>query len=155
MSKTTLSWGSVVTCAGLLLTGGFIGMPADATAVQLVSTVPDGFSNNFAVGQLWLTNTTLVLAQTPEVVAAGALFVNDLFLFGAAHLTISNNMAVYFVNSNNWNLAEVTLLPGASIHQLVGGSLLATPEPNVLLMWLCGGVTVWAARRRRRNRSQS
>ena len=61
--------------------------------------------------------------------------------------------------SNNWSLANITLLGNAEIHQLTGlagTTSLVIPEPNVLLMWLCGGVTLWAARRRhRRNAIQS
>ena len=136
---------------GLLLTGGFDGAAANPTSgVQFAAGYADGFSNNFAIGQLWLTNTTLVLEQTPGVAVAGGLFVNDLYLFGGSHLVISNNMALYFVNSNAWTLADITLLGNAQIHQLDGlGALEVVPEPNVLLMWLCGGITVWAARRRR------
>ena len=75
---------------------------------------------------------------------------NDLYLFGGSHLVISNDMAVYFVNSNAWTLADITLLGNAQIHQLTGlGAELVIPEPNVLLMWVCGGITVWAARKRR------
>ena len=141
---------------GLLLTDGFKGQTSTSNDVQDTYGYAGGFSNNFAIGQLWLTNTTLVLEQAPGITAAGALFVNDLDLFGGSQLIISNNMALYFVNSNGWTLADITLLGGASIHQLTGiGSLLVIPEPNVLLMWLCGGITVWAARRRtRRNRQQ-
>ena len=155
-SGTSLTQTQTFAHPGLLLTGGFVGSPANpTTGVQTVDGYADGFSNNFAVGQLWLTNTTLVIEQTPGNTLAGGLFVNDLDLFGAAHLVISNNMTVYFVNSNAWSLAEITLLGNAQIHQLTGlGALLVIPEPNVLLMWLCGGLTVWAARRRR-NRHQN
>jgi hypothetical protein len=110
-----------------------------------------GFDTNYAVGQLWVTNTTLELAQAVPG-ETNALFVNDLYLFGNSQLVISNNMDVYFVNSNNWNSSEITLLGNAQIHQLyaLNQSLSVVPEPNVLVMWLCGAITFWAARRRRR-----
>ena len=140
---------------GLLLTGGFDGVPSNpTTGVQNVSLISEiaGFSNNFAIGQLWLTNTMLVLEQTPGMLNHnGALFVNDLYLFGDSQLVISNDMTVYFVNSNGWTLADITLLGNAQIHQL---NSLVIPEPNVLLMWLCGMITVWAARRRTRRNNQ-
>jgi hypothetical protein len=41
----------------------------------------------------------------------------------------------------------VTLLGGAGLHQLTT-EFSAIPEPNVLLLWLGGVVTVFAARRR-------
>ena len=135
-----------------MLTGGFTTLTGSlTTGVQNVSGTVAGFVTNFAVGELELTNTTLVLAPTvPTDGVTNALFVNDLFLYGA-HLVISNDMQLYFVNSNTWNLADITLLGNAQIHQLSGlGASLIIPEPNVLLMWLCGGFTLWAARRRRR-----
>src|SRR5262249_13258539 len=67
---------------GLLLTGGFVGTPASVTDTQAVSSFAavTGFVTNFAVGQLWLTNTTLMLAQTvPSPSVTNALFVNDLY----------------------------------------------------------------------------
>ena len=138
---------------GLRLTGGFDGDPANPTSgVQQTVGYAAGFSNNFAVGQLFLTNTTLVLEQAvPNASLTNALFLNDLYLFGSSRLIISNDMAVYFVNSNDWTLANITLLGNAQIHQLTG-IYAVIPEPNVLLMWLCGGLTVWAARRRRHSR---
>ena len=113
-----------------------------------------GFSNNFALGQLELTNTTLVLAQAVRDPAVdNALFVNDLFLLGSSHLVISNDMRLYFVNSNGWSLANITLLGNAQIHQLEGGSTVIIsliPEPQVVMFWLCSAVTLYAARRRKR-----
>ena len=137
---------------GLLLTNGFNGIAATSNAVQDTLGYAEGFSNNFAVGQVWLTNTTLVLAQAPGMLETnGALFVNSLYLFDNAHLIISNDMTVYFANSNGWSMSDITLWGNAQIHQLTNlESLMVIPEPNVLLMWLCGGITVWAARRRRR-----
>ena len=138
---------------GLLLTGGFAGTPTNTTEIQFVSGEIAGFSNNFAIGELLLTNTTLVLAQSvPQSSLTNALFVNDLFLYSST-LVISNDMRVYFVNSNAWSLANITLLGNAEIHQLSGlGAAMVIPEPNVLLMWLCGGITFWAARRRARQK---
>ena len=140
---------------GLLLTNGFVGTPNPlSNGVQEVSAYGDvaGFVNNFAVGELILTNTTLVLEQATPSLATNALFVNDLFLYGAAQLVISNNMQVYFVNSNTWDMSQITLWGDAQIHQLSGAVLpviLSVPEPNVLLMWLAGAGTFWVARRRR------
>ena len=133
-------------------------MASNSTAQQAVGGSVAGFVDNFAVGELVLQGTTLTL--TPGGAPSGftnALFVNDLFLFGGSTLVISNDMQVYFVNSNTWNLANITLLGNAQIHQLTGlGASLVIPEPNVLLMWLCGGFTLWAARRRhRRNQIKS
>ena len=141
---------------GLLLTGGFTTLDGSlTTGVQNVSGTIAGFVDNFAVGELVLNNTTLELAAAGATAGiTNALFVNDLFLYGA-HLVISNDMQVYFVNSNTWNLADITLLGNAQIHQLAGfNTSLIIPEPNVLVMWLCGGVTLWAARRRRRIQQQ-
>jgi hypothetical protein len=153
-SGSSVSATQLFTDPGLLLTGGFDGSSSTATGIQVVSTTAatTGFDDNYAIGQLWLTNTTLELAQAvPDGLLTNALFVNDLYLFGGSHLVISNNMDVYFVNSNNWNLASVTLLGDAQLHQLVPLSALAVvPEPNVLVMWLFGVATLWAARRRRR-----
>ena len=145
--------------AGLALTSGFTGSPTPlSNGVQDVTSFAavGGFQNNFAVGQLMLTNTTLALAPTVPGGPTGALFVNDLFLFDLSHLVISNNMRLYFVNSNSWDMANITLLGSAEIHQLnsltATTNLLVIPEPNVLLMWLSGVVTLWAARRRARSR---
>ena len=142
--------------AGLLLTGGFTGVPVPlSNGVQNVSGLLSsaaGFTNNFALGQLELTNTTLMLEQAvPSSTTTNALFVNDLFFLDNSHLVIGNNMRLYFVNSNGWDMANITLLGSAEIHQLAGGSpLLLIPEPQVVMFWLCSAVTLYAARRRKR-----
>ena len=46
-------------------------------------------------------------------------------------------------------VGDRVLLSGVMFNQ----SLAVIPEPNVLLMWLAGGVTLWGARRRRKSRS--
>jgi hypothetical protein len=142
--------------AGLLLTGGFTGVPVPlSNGVQNVSGLlgsAAGFVNNFALGQLELTNTTLLLEQAVTSSATtNALFVNDLFFLDNSHLVIGDNMRLYFVNSNGWDMANITLLGNAQIHQLEGGSaLLLIPEPQVVMFWLCSAVTLYAARRRKR-----
>ncbi len=147
--------------AGLRLTGGFVGTPASATATQQVSSFASvtGFQNNFALDRLELgnagTNSILELSAAADIgggADTNALFVNDLWLFGGSELIISNNTALYFVNSNSWTSANVTLLGNAEIHQLVLGAseLSAIPEPSVVLLWLSGGATLYFARRRAR-----
>ncbi|MEI8064217.1 MAG: hypothetical protein WCH84_09160, partial [Verrucomicrobiota bacterium] len=138
---------------GKLLTGGFVGTPDSlSNGVQYVSAYSDvaGFVNNFAVGELALTNhATLLFDQAQSSLTTNALFVNDLFLAADTRLIVSDNMRVYFVNSNSWNMSQVTLLGNAEIHQLIiGGVPVAVPEPTVVLMWLAGAVTIWAVRRR-------
>ena len=61
---------------------------------------------------------------------------------------ISNNTVLYFVNSNNWSLANVTLLGNGEIHQLELQNVASVPEPSVVLLWLCGFATVYGASRR-------
>ena len=65
-------------------------------------------------------------------------------------MIISNDMRLYFVNSNAWTMADIVLLGNAEIHQLQGGELLLIPEPNLLLLCLSGAAVLAAARRRRR-----
>ena len=135
--------------AGLLLTGGFVGTTASTTDVQTVTAFTNvtGFDTNFAVGTLDLTNTTVELSQSFPGSQTNALFVNTLDIFGTSELIISNGMRVYFIYSNNWNIANVALVGDAEIHQLTLTAVV--PEPSVLLLWVSGLATVYAARRRR------
>jgi len=107
-----------------------------------------GFQDNFALGRLELTNTTLLLAQDLGG-PTGALFVNDLFLLGTSQLIISNDMRLYFVNSNAWTMANITLLGNAEIHQLFPTDLVVIPEPTTLLLWATGALALFYGRRRR------
>jgi hypothetical protein len=146
--------------AGLLLTGGFVGTPAPtATGAQTVSSFAavTGFVDNFAIDRLELgngsTNSTLMLLDTFGTVSpsdgnTAAIFVNDLWIFGSSTLIISNNVRLYFVNSNNWSSANFTLLGNAELHQLVLEQLNVIPEPTVVFLWLSGLATIYAARRR-------
>ena len=144
--------------AGLKLAGGFVGTPSSATATQQVSSFAavTGFQNNYALDRLEIgnlgTNSLLELSASDDIDGASsdtnALFVNDLWLFGSSDLIISNNTVLYFVNSNNWSIANVTLLGNGEVHQLTLEQTASVPEPGVLLLWLCGLATVYGARRR-------
>jgi hypothetical protein len=146
--------------AGLKLTGGFSGTPSpSATGVQYVTGFPavTGFQNNFALDRLEIgnagTNSILELSASADIgggSSTDALFVNDLWLFGGSQLIISNNVDLYFVNSNGWNSANYTLLGNAELHQLELNPESAVPEPTVVLLWLSGGATLYFARRRAR-----
>ena len=147
--------------AGLLLTGGFVGTPTPlVTGVQTVSSFAavTGFIDNFAIDRLELgnalTNSTLNLIDTFNTASidvddgnVASLFVNDLWIFGTSQLILSNNVRLYFVNSNDWTSANFTLIGNAELHQLVLG-VSAIPEPSVVLLWVSGLATVYAARRR-------
>ena len=145
--------------AGLKLTGGFVGTPNPlSNGVQFVSSFPavTGFQNNFALDRLEIgnlgTNSLLELSASADIGGASgntnALFVNDLWLFDSSDLIISNNTVLYFVNSNTWSMANVTLLGNGEIHQLELQQVASVPEPGVLLLWLCGLATAYGARRR-------
>ncbi len=148
--------------AGLKLTGGFVGTPSPtATGVQLVSSFPavTGFDNNFALDNLEIgnagTNSILELSASADIGGASgdtnALFVNDLSLFGSSDLIISNNTVLYFVNSNDFSSADITLLGNGQIHQLELQQVSSVPEPSVVLLWLCGLGTAYGASRRAKN----
>jgi len=150
--------------AGLKLTGGFVGTPNPlSNGVQFVSSFPavTGFDNNFALDRLEIgnlgTNSLVELSASADIGGASgntnALFVNDLYLFDSSDLIISNNTVLYFVNSNNWSMANVTLLGDGEIHQLELEPSASVPEPSVALLWFCGFGTVYAARRRAKRRA--
>jgi hypothetical protein len=142
--------------AGLKLTGGFSGTPSPlSNGVQFVTSFPavTGFQNNFALDRLELgnlgTNSILELFDSfPGDGTNAALFVNDLWLLGSSQLILSNNTVLYFVNSNTWSMANISLLGNAEIHQLTLNEVAAVPEPSILLLWGCGIATVYGARRR-------
>ena len=142
--------------AGLALTGGFVGTPSSATETQSVTSFGSvtGFQDNFALDRLELgnagTNSVLLLLDSfPLDGQTASLFVNDLMIFGTSRLIVSNDVRLYFVNSNNWSLANIQLLGNGEIHQLVSLNLLSViPEPNVLLLFYAGLATLWFARRR-------
>jgi len=142
----TQSWSH----AGILLTGGFLGLPSPlSNGVQEVSSFAavTGFQSNFALGRLEIgnagTNSLVMVADsfTGDGNTA-ALFVNDLFIFGASQLIVSNDTRVYYVNANSWSSANVTLLGNAEIHQLQ-----VIPEPSALLLITAAVGLAWLRRR--------
>jgi len=113
-----------------------------------IDTLPQ-YTNNFALGTLRIDSFFDVFTELSP--GMGALFVTNLEVGSTGHLTISNNVQVYFITSNGWNYAsQLTLLGNAGLHQLVLNA--SVPEPSVLLLWLSGIATAWAARRRARYR---
>ena len=55
---------------------------------------------------------------------------------------------LYFVNSNDFSSADITLLGNGQIHQLELQQVSSVPEPSVVLLWLCGLGTAYGASRR-------
>ena len=143
--------------AGLALTNGFDGSPVPtASGVQSVTTFSavSGFFDNFALDRLEIGNagTNSMLELTDSFPSDGnnaALFVNDLWLFASSRLIISNDVRLYFVNSNNWSLANISLLGNAEIHQLLS-PMVVIPEPGVLFLWIAGVATLYVSRCRKR-----
>jgi len=145
--------------------------PATATATNLAvafSSAP-GYGNNFALGTLEISNFSTVRVTdaflelgTNDFLMAG-LYLENLFLGANSLLIIATNVQVYFKNSNNWSLANIRLennqasLFGGDAHDYnneISGlhQIVIVPEPNVLLLLLGGGVTLWATHRRGRRR---
>jgi hypothetical protein len=68
-----------------------------------------------------------------------------------------NSYFIYFINSNAWGAANFVLQNNSALDNTPNGlhQLVVVPEPSIMLLWLCGIVTVYAARRRNRiNRSE-
>ena len=141
-------------------------------AVQLLDF--PGYSNNFALGTLEISDFSTVRVSdafigmpslgTNDGLVAG-LYLSSLVLGPNPLLVIDTNVQVYFVNSNNWSLANIRLLNNQSpdfggdafsynntingLHQLV-----LVPEPNVLRLWSVGALTVCFLRRRGRSKDK-
>jgi hypothetical protein len=138
---------------------GSLTTASDFSQVQVGTLDPNvlaQYSNNFALGTLELSGISTTEVFDANVVGGrghgaleAALFLTDLTLGTGTRLIISNNVQVYFISSNGFSSAQVDLLSGAGLHQLVT-ELSAVPEPNVLLLWLSSIVTIYAARRRNR-----
>lgn len=119
-----------------------------------------GFSNNFALGTLEISDFTTVRVSdafsglpglgTNDGLTAG-LYLDNLLMGFDSFLIISSNVQVYFKSSNTWDTANFLLEGNPTFDNAINGlhQLAVVPEPGVVFLWLCGFVTVYAARRRR------
>ena len=87
------------------------------------------------------------------------LYLNNLVLGQNSLLIIDTNVQVYFINSNNWGLANIRLLNNQSpnfagdahsYNNAINGlhQLMVVPEPNILLLLYVGAITALGVRRR-------
>ena len=81
------------------------------------------------------------------------LYLNNLEMGVGSYLIISSNVQVYFEGSNTWTSFNYLLEGNPTFDNSISGlhQLAVIPEPGVAFLWLCGFVTVYAARRRARN----
>jgi hypothetical protein len=123
-----------------------------------------GYSNNFALGTLALSSfSTTVLMDafgtvgTDDGKVAG-LYLSTLTLNPGSLLVISNNVELYFKNTNGiTGISLGTLNPGDNVLLLDGSSfhqLNVVPEPSILMLMTIGAFgIVWHRRRKARVRS--
>jgi len=158
------------TVAGHDLGPGQIDPLLTATNIGWWTSAPiPGYSNNFALGTLEISNFSTVRVTDAFLGVTGlgsndfltaGLYLENLYLGVNSLLIIDPNVQVYFRNSNNWSLANIRLLNNqgsfygdaydynntiSGLHQIT-----VIPEPNVALLWLAGAATAYAARRRTR-----
>ncbi|MCG3150155.1 MAG: hypothetical protein PCFJNLEI_03633 [Verrucomicrobiae bacterium] len=138
--------------------------PVAATATsQLVATSGHpGFTANFALGTLEISNfSTVRVSDAFSLLGPGAddglmagLYLNNLFLGANSLLIIDPGVQVYFKNSNSWTSANYFLEGNPLYDNSISGihQLTIIPEPSVLLLVAGGGVTILLARRRRSRR---
>ncbi|HLX68164.1 MAG TPA: hypothetical protein VKV04_00935, partial [Verrucomicrobiae bacterium] len=145
--------------------------PATTSATNQIEVFnPDPFSlpeysNNFALGTLEISSYTTVRVDDAFITGGAgtddnltaALYLNNLFMGTDSLLLISSNVEVYFITSNNWNLANVQLIGNPTYDPTISGihQLVVVPEPAIVLLWLSSIVTVYAARRRNARSSRS
>jgi hypothetical protein len=136
--------------------------PATATAtnqIELSNTNPFSlpqYSNNFALGTLEISSYTTVRVDSAfldggsDTDLTAALYLNNLDMGTDSLLIISTNVEVYFINSNNWSLANVQLEGNPNYDQIFDGihQFVVVPEPSIVLLWLSSIVTIYAASKR-------
>ncbi|MCG3147856.1 MAG: hypothetical protein PCFJNLEI_01297 [Verrucomicrobiae bacterium] len=138
-----------------------------ATNIAYMTSARAGFVNNFALGTLEISNFSTVrvtdafLNIGPNDFQMAGLYLENLFMGTDSLLIIDTNVQVYFINSNNWSLANIRLVNNQS--SLFGGDLgnydntisglhqvVVIPEPSVLLLSVAGLMIISLARRRTR-----
>jgi filamentous hemagglutinin len=122
------------------------------------ATIP-GFSNNFALGTLEISDFSTVRVSdafsglpgfgTNDGLMAG-LYLDNLLMGLDSLLIISSNVQVYFKSSNTWDTSNFVLEGNPTFNNSINGlhQLAVIPEPGVMFLWLCGVATVYASRRR-------
>jgi fibronectin-binding autotransporter adhesin len=143
--------------------GHDVGPPAATATNQIEVFSPNAFSlpeysNNFALGTLDISSFTTVMVDDAFITGGpgtndnleAALYLNNLDMGVDSLLIISSNVVVYFIDSNNWSLANVQLQGNPNYNQTFDGihQFVVVPEPAIVLLWLSSIVTVCAARRR-------
>jgi hypothetical protein len=113
-----------------------------------------GYSNNFALGTLELgsNSTTELMDSFPSDGEVAGLYLNTLTLDPGSLLIISNNVELYFQNTNGVTGIgygtlgagdDILMLDGSSFHQLT-----MVPEPSVLMLMTIGAFAIMGYRRR-------
>jgi autotransporter-associated beta strand protein len=137
--------------------------PGTASATNTAPTTVNpltlaAYSNNFALGTLQISDSTTVeVTDAFSLLGPGtndgldaALYLDNLYIGSNSLLLIAGNVQLYFINSNNWSMANIELEGNPGLDNSISGihQFAVIPEPSVVLLWLCGFATIYAARRR-------
>jgi hypothetical protein len=116
------------------------------------------YSNNFALGTLQISaSTTVEVTDAFSLLGPGtndglmaALYLDNLNMGSNSLLLISANVQLYFINSNNWTMANIELEGNPGMDNSINGvhQFALIPEPSVLLLLLSGVATIHTARKR-------
>ncbi|MDW8309851.1 MAG: PEP-CTERM sorting domain-containing protein, partial [Verrucomicrobiales bacterium] len=127
-----------------------------APSYSPTSTVTGSWSavtfTNFSLGTLEISNFSTVRVWDAFSGLGGefgandglkaALYVDNLLLGLNSHLIISDNVELYFLNSNVWSSANYTLLGSGELHQFFSTDLAMVPEPSTLLLLMAGAAAI-------------
>jgi len=148
----------LLTVSSLNLSNGFVyDWELGMTATDRVDvTTADGLSY---FGSNWTLNLSTEAGVSALAQWQGIDMTNDVFVLfqlgsGSAPFGLTNDVTI--IGGGGWNASQArvsvvgnkVLLSGVYFNNVIE----AIPEPNVLLMWLAGAVTVLFARRRHKSR---